>query len=674
MAKDQHTDGEVTETPVKSKRQMERHESESATSEASKPESLPEEVNDTDHEESEDDLDNSTADKRQKRARDSVEDEESEVEKPAKKRKPGRPAKSKLTEKVTTEKNKVGRPKGTTKKALRGLSESEDSEASKDDVTEEEVLPNLVAWSEQLSREDKVYWNDKHEQKLQADWTDEDEAYITTSNAKESALWKKAARIFRKPAPEILPPNVRVLTERKKKAATDDGGDVDATIELPVTWNSEFCGAFGKLICCPHFEKRNQYLIYVLEYALWRRVGEKKGREKPDEKMLSTKRDDKLLEAVEDVLDLTLRPDEDESLITRIHNVIGPDLPPHSDFVKCLLKVVKQGWGLNVENGSDLQVRDLHNIIDAWDMYAKNRKPKLPSMNEYMREYNKAHPTKGPQKRGRQKLDEWFKVAKRAYRNSIKRQIAIEQLRKRAENERASERKLLPVLNPPIHNKGEKTSKPAEDKRASERESSPLLNPPFRNMGGKKLKSTEDTRASERDLSPIQDPLLPNRGEKKSNPAGRPKKTAPAKRRRAPEKAVSRDDVPERKSSMAAQDHVQDDMGFGGSGGSVPLTHHDGTQVDRQKTPEHVDGWPASLNAFRRACDDAGLHRRETQPEELDEETLKGLDFDRRPGATTQWALAKDGKETLDTFKDISGSTALGKNMMSWASRKPCTK
>jgi hypothetical protein len=78
------------------------------------------------------------------------------------------------------------------------------------------------------------------------------------------------------------------------------------------------------------------------------------------------------------------------------------------------------------------------------------------------------------------------------------------------------------------------------------------------------------------------------------------------------------------------------------------------------------------LNDFRRVCDNAGLHRQDQQPEELEKETLKSLDFDRRPRATTRWSF--DKPVTRASVKNLSGNEVLMNNVNSWQAGKPFKK
>jgi hypothetical protein len=226
----------------------------------------------------------------------------------------------------------------------------------------ESPITSLVVYDE--------YWNEEDEEELQEGWSEED-GKLVKKDETEVALWKKTLNLFRQPPQELLG-TVPVDTSLNKKSGSEENKN----------WPHDFCIQLGNVVCCVAFKDRPEYFRYVLRLVLALRLGPSKGFKEPSKKSMNAQRNRKIIEGLKGKS--RYRVDE-EALNTTLNEQLGPDLPPHTEFLKELRKTV----GKTKQNRLGLIKSDLVSIIKAWDTYAEGAKALgLMSMVEYRKDWD----------------------------------------------------------------------------------------------------------------------------------------------------------------------------------------------------------------------------------------------------------------------------------------------
>ena len=230
-------------------------------------------------------------------------------------------------------------------------------------------------------------WNEDDEVLLRSWWTREHDIILDNMQDHEASLWKKTYNIFGVPPPELIPPHITVDTS-EKEGIPDPGNENlgEGEVLVNTNWGSDVCNNFLRVVCCPAFTGRPDYVRYVLSYVLHLRIGAPEGFPRPYRKdYLDTGR----VRLSEGVLKLSKGMVEGEALLEAMEKVLGPNDPPHCRFLEILKSYVKR----EQDGTKALVQRDFKAIVHAWDNYVNepNSPWGLRTMEEYVKAWNKKH-------------------------------------------------------------------------------------------------------------------------------------------------------------------------------------------------------------------------------------------------------------------------------------------
>jgi hypothetical protein len=231
-------------------------------------------------------------------------------------------------------------------------------------------------------------WDSEDERRLRKYWKREHEVILNHTQAHELSLWKKTYQIFGLAPPELIPSHI-ALDISEKKGVPDPGNDKLESDEVLVNtnWAPDTSIIFCRIVCCPAFKGRVDYLRYVLAYALYLRIGSSEEFPKPY-------RADYLVSGRQQLAGEIVRRTEGatvEDVLAAMETVQGTEHPPHHKFLD-ILRVQARGRNGKVETKALIR-QDLAAIVKAWDTYAEELDSglDLKHMADYATAWNNKH-------------------------------------------------------------------------------------------------------------------------------------------------------------------------------------------------------------------------------------------------------------------------------------------
>ncbi|KAH8678702.1 hypothetical protein BGZ60DRAFT_525449 [Tricladium varicosporioides] len=255
-------------------------------------------------------------------------------------------------------------------------------------------------------------WTLDDELELQGTWKGRNQFLLERMAGSEPALWRYASDRFSLPPPALLPRGYRVSTMNNSTLTYNR-----ETFVSPL-WSARFCTAFSKLICCPAFAGRPEFVRHALEWAHFHRVGrresidvdgENENDDRPSDNVPSDRLDGFIQafysNADANALDLPspniFRGLFERTLRQTLTDVFGTDQPAHIAFLDCLERVVKKRpapRGKHSRKTSGITIADVEAICEAWDTYTDLPSNKaLDLKNSQFSFENTPHP-RGPQR------------------------------------------------------------------------------------------------------------------------------------------------------------------------------------------------------------------------------------------------------------------------------------
>lgn len=256
------------------------------------------------------------------------------------------------------------------------------------------------------------FWTAENERALQQSWSDADAKMVNSSYGQECVLWTRAAFVFRTFPPYILPFGVEIY-----KIETEED-----SVSKNINWPGHICTDLAMIMCCPIFYGNLEYFRFVLGTSLYHRVKKLCDREKPSLTQL-TLDDRRKTQILVDVRDGLKSIGEEASWTPGLQKVVSetlgrqlkPENPPHVEFLQYLRFTVQKGWSFEKTGGNKLATCDLQAIIQAWDLYAASKAVKLPTMEEYKKQFNAKHSFRGRFQKSEQTVEAWFKKTKKDF-------------------------------------------------------------------------------------------------------------------------------------------------------------------------------------------------------------------------------------------------------------------
>ena len=237
------------------------------------------------------------------------------------------------------------------------------------------------------------HWSKAQEKRLRRAWSKDDDFLIEKSYEDEKALWRKTTKLFSRAAPDLIEADIGVSPGRAISNPTTG----KKWTKNP-NWSQQFCNSMGIIVCLPYWRQKPEFLQYVLRKALHLRVGSDDPRAP---KLTPTPNIyvDPLLDRIEEKIRDTGIVEEDQ--LPFLREIIGQEIslektPEHWKFQEYLKDVDKKGARVTAsEDSCKLQVCDLDNIQDAWELYNKKNKLQLPTMVQYRDQFMAANSNKG---------------------------------------------------------------------------------------------------------------------------------------------------------------------------------------------------------------------------------------------------------------------------------------
>jgi hypothetical protein len=245
-------------------------------------------------------------------------------------------------------------------------------------------------------------WTEEDERQLWNTWTKSDALVLDKVGTGERAVWRKVKHLFGIPAPEVILPFLQVNPQHLRpvkvqvKSRRHPSGE---TVHLEhVNWGQGFCTLLVKILCTPAFSMDLAFLRYVLQYAVYFRVGE------DEEKCPKPRKEDffcddyfTLINEVADEYSAKRVPEEYSLLV---NDAISAKLlhkhHPHMKFIEDLKKAVKKK---KKEGYLGIINLDLQHIINAWNLRYIKRKENYGTLT--MEEYQRAYEKSGNSDKGR---------------------------------------------------------------------------------------------------------------------------------------------------------------------------------------------------------------------------------------------------------------------------------
>ena len=238
------------------------------------------------------------------------------------------------------------------------------------------------------------------------EWSTEDETKLRKSESNDVSLWNRTHRKYGVRPPDLLPNGTQQHSEALCRLSCDclssqsagfkTFGDTTSDSrsrrdETPMNWPTNFCADFNGILCLPVFENDARLVTYALECALHARSGTAGVRQRPSAGFLTKARNQKLMDAVSDVLldGSAIHASKVKPLEKIFNDILGPAVPLHLKFLDCLMTVVpNQGLprGSHSKVTTGVASKDIKAITKAWNMYAglkENKKYGLLAASEY---------------------------------------------------------------------------------------------------------------------------------------------------------------------------------------------------------------------------------------------------------------------------------------------------
>jgi hypothetical protein len=243
-------------------------------------------------------------------------------------------------------------------------------------------------------------WTEEDEEQLWKTWTKADALVLNKLEPGERAVWRKVKHLFDIPAPEVIPPFLKVNPQHLRPVQVEvksRRAPYGEKVYLEhVNWGQGFCTLLVKILCTPAFSKDLAFLRYVLQYAVHFRVGEDEEKcPRPREEDFFNDGDDyfSFVNATADDEGMERVPEKYARLINDTFSAkVRPKYHPHMKLIKDFRLVVprikkKKADYLGIIN------LDLQHIVDAWNLRYILRKRNfggLKTMEECQRAYEKS--------------------------------------------------------------------------------------------------------------------------------------------------------------------------------------------------------------------------------------------------------------------------------------------
>ncbi|TGO35445.1 hypothetical protein BHYA_0158g00280 [Botrytis hyacinthi] len=232
---------------------------------------------------------------------------------------------------------------------------------------------------------------DSEKSMISVEWTDEDEILLECTYDYELSLWRKTKAIFNCTPFDLFPKGI--------KAASDhwDGYRYENRfIKNETSLTIPLCKSLGTLVCFPYIDGDIGFVKYALSSALKARCGD--NTPLIEEGTSSWTRFESQCEGLFNDMneaELFLNKPQLETLkrlLSSRTSLLGPSRnssflePDVFERVLASTRTAKEsGDSIHLLNG------DVQNVIKAWDMWNKDEKKYLPSMEDSRRSWHKAN-------------------------------------------------------------------------------------------------------------------------------------------------------------------------------------------------------------------------------------------------------------------------------------------